>query len=69
MSTEHIPSLSSIVDQLSARIDGIAETGDPVEVQVLERAREVIVAYVLREDRLASAIDEVLLRVSKEGAA
>ena len=69
MSTELIPSLSSIVDQLSARIEGIEDTGDPAELVALNTAREALVAYALREDRLAALVDEALLTIDREGAA
>ncbi|HVL25931.1 MAG TPA: hypothetical protein VM450_17700 [Thermomicrobiales bacterium] len=72
MTTAHIPTLSSIVDSLTARLESIEQDGDPAEIRVLQEARRGLVDYALGEDvrahRHMGLIDLILERVRKTPA-
>lgn len=63
MSKTDVPTLSSIVDQLTARIEGIEQTGDPVELQLLQDVRGELVDFALRDSHQKALIQDVLARV------
>jgi len=55
--TRHIPSLSSIVDQMVTRLEHLREVdGDPDERKALTDAIDVMVSYAMRQQRLARLI-------------
>lgn len=59
MTNPHTPTLSSIVDQLTARIEGVGLTGDPREIVVLHTALGLFVDYAMREERFMETICEI----------
>lgn len=58
MSDQHIPTLSSIADQLTARFEGIYRTGNPHELEMLAKALDLITDYAQREERLARLVQQ-----------
>lgn len=53
MSSQHIPTLSDIVDMIQVRFEGIADTGNPEELAMLVALLDRITVYAQREQRLA----------------
>jgi hypothetical protein len=60
---DHVPSLSTVVDVLQARIDYAEEQNLVAEQRVMKQAREIIVDYVLRDERQLSLVREILRRI------
>lgn len=69
MTTQHTPTLSSIVDQLTARIEGIQDTGDPHELAALRRARNEITDHAVRNSRNWLMIRDIIRKVDQGGEA
>lgn len=60
------PTMSDIVDQLTVRIERLEDTGVKDEAIVLRIARDTIVDYAMREDRLLRLIDTIFGLVNDE---
>jgi hypothetical protein len=63
---EHIPSLSSIVDSITARMEA---THDQAEYEALREALAVIEAHVFRDQRTVNLIERVLARLGRHDPA
>jgi len=61
--SSHEPSLSSIVDMLTARIEYAESIGNTDEVDALRSARTTVLDHVFREERHLSWIAKVLIRL------
>lgn len=69
MNDDHVPSLSSLVDALTVRIEWAELQGLDDEQRALTEAREAILAHVFRENRNVSIIRLVLSRLHIRPAA
>jgi hypothetical protein len=66
VSSQHIPTLSDIVDMIQVRFEGIADTGNPEELAMLVALLDRITVYAQREQRLARLAE---MAASKEDVA
>lgn len=68
--SDHVPSLSLIVDQITIRLEWAEDQGLDREVQTLRQARECITDHVFeREVRHISILGQILRRIHLRPAA
>lgn len=63
---DHVPSLSTIVDMLTARIEHAEHIGNAPEATALRIARTAVLDHVFREDRQMTWIARILVRLHIE---
>lgn len=61
--TNDVPTLHTIVDCLTVRAEWAGNQGLREEQQALDTARQIIVAYAMREDRKRSILAQILERL------
>ena len=67
---DHVPSLSTIVDVLDARIEYADHQGLTVEAAALRESREIILCHVFdREVKQLSWLGQILHRIHLKAAA
>lgn len=61
--TNDVPTLHTIVDVLTVRIEWAQDQGLREEAQALETARDAVVTYAMREYRKRSILAQILERL------
>ena len=67
--TNDVPTLHTIVDVLTVRIEWAQDQGLREEVHALETARDAVVTYAMREYRKRSVLAQILERLHLRKAA
>lgn len=64
MSTEHVPSISELVDQMTVMIEYADQRGFVNDATALRQSRGIVVEYVFRETRVDSWFQRVKNRIA-----